>query len=142
MAMIEPDPRLRAVTTSDPLPRLLAGTYPDPDTGDLLGVSTRSLVISDSLAGDEGDLVVALGLGRRLAVISDPTTHMVLGERVEKALNGRFSIDSLVLHANPHPDDATVERLRSTSAHADALIAVGSGTINDLAKYASALDGK
>ncbi|MHB1111391.1 MAG: iron-containing alcohol dehydrogenase, partial [Devosia sp.] len=42
----------------------------------------------------------------------------------------------------PHPDDATVERLRSTSAHADALIAVGSGTINDLAKYASALDGK
>jgi glycerol-1-phosphate dehydrogenase [NAD(P)+] len=35
-----------------------------------------------------------------------------------------------------------VERVRTAAAQADALIAVGSGTINDLTKYASARDGK
>ena len=36
----------------------------------------------------------------------------------------------------------TVEVLRRASADADALVAVGSGTINDVCKYAAAKDGK
>jgi glycerol-1-phosphate dehydrogenase [NAD(P)+] len=41
-----------------------------------------------------------------------------------------------------HPHAGTVERVRAATASADALVAVGSGTINDLCKYASARDGK
>ena len=51
-------------------------------------------------------------------------------------------VSSIVLPEHPHADDATVERVRAATGAADALVAVGSGTINDLCKYASARDGK
>ena len=54
----------------DPLDELLAGRYRDPETGELLGAAARSIVIDDSLAGREAELVAALDLGRRLAVVA------------------------------------------------------------------------
>lgn len=128
--------------TGDHLAALLAGDHVDGETGRRVGVGTRSLVIEPSLAGSEAELVAGLGFGRRLVVVSDPDTYAAMGQRIERALAGRCSVESLVLEANPQPDAATVERVRRASSSADALIAVGSGTINDLAKYASALDGK
>jgi len=107
-----------------------------------VGVSTRLLAIRSSLEGSEGELVAALGFERKIAVVSDETTHRVLGQRIEDALSGRFSVQSVVLPAAPHPDDASVDIIRRETSGADALIAVGSGSINDIVKYASALDGK
>lgn len=49
---------------------------------------------------------------------------------------------TLCFETSPKADRETVERIRQQTAQADALIAVGSGTINDLVKYASFLDGK
>jgi glycerol-1-phosphate dehydrogenase [NAD(P)+] len=46
------------------------------------------------------------------------------------------------LRDHPHADDVTVARIRAATADVDALIAVGSGTINDLCKYAAFQDGK
>jgi glycerol-1-phosphate dehydrogenase [NAD(P)+] len=122
--------------------RLLAGTLPDPDGGAPLRVATRSVAIAPSLERSEADLVRALELGRHFAVVSDSVTREVLGTRVERALASVGRVTSILLPGRPHPDDGTVERIRSASAEADALVAVGSGTINDLCKYASALDGK
>jgi glycerol-1-phosphate dehydrogenase [NAD(P)+] len=121
---------------------VLAGTYRDPETGNSVGVTTRVIEISPSLAGAEAPLIETLDLGRKFAVVSDTATHAVLGERIEKALVGKFETISIVLPDRPHPDDHTVELLRKAAAKADALIAVGSGTINDLCKFAAAQDGK
>jgi len=132
----------QSVAEADPLEALLAGRYRDPQTGELVGVTTQALALEPSLAGSEADLVAGLGFGRRLAIVSDPNTTAALGARVTRALSGRFTIIPIALPRDPVPDAETVERLRVASASADALIAVGSGTINDLAKYASALDGK
>ncbi|MBP7002942.1 iron-containing alcohol dehydrogenase [Amaricoccus sp.] len=121
---------------------LLRGTYVDRETGERIGVATRSLAIERSLDGMEAELVRGLGFGRRVAVVSDPTTHEVLGARVERAIAGAHEVRSVVLEAGVHPDDAAVARVRAATAGDDALIAVGSGTINDIGKYASALDGK
>ena len=122
--------------------QLLRGTYRDPDTGQPVGVATKLLMIGASLAGMEADLVAGLGFGRTIAIISDETTHGILGRRVERALEGRHAVISTVLPNGVHPDGETVEKVRAATAGADALIAVGSGTINDLSKYASALDSK
>jgi glycerol-1-phosphate dehydrogenase [NAD(P)+] len=127
---------------ADPLATLLAGAFRDPDDGQPLAAPIGTVVIEDSLAGREADLVAGLGLGRRLAVVSDPTTQRVLGRRVEQALAGRAAVHSVVLPDQPEPDLATLDRLRQATGETDALIAVGSGTINDLCKYAAALDGK
>jgi glycerol-1-phosphate dehydrogenase [NAD(P)+] len=131
-----------ANVNTDPLAALLAGTFEDPDGGGPVAVATRSLVIAASLKGAERDVVDALGFGRRIAVVSDQTTHAILGERVERALGGGYAVTSVVLPGMPHPDDETARRIRSATASADALIAVGSGTLNDLCKFASAADGK
>src|SRR5207344_1377268 len=48
----------------------------------------------------------------------------------------------LMLEREPHADVETVAALRRACASADALVAVGSGTINDLCKCAAARDGK
>lgn len=132
----------RSVAEADPLEALLDGRYRDPDTGASIGVKTRALAIEPSLAGSEAELVVRLGFGRTLAVLSDPDTHAALGARIERALASRFTVEPILLPRTPEPDAETVERVRAASASADSLIAVGSGTINDLAKYAGALDGK
>jgi glycerol-1-phosphate dehydrogenase [NAD(P)+] len=122
--------------------QLLRGTYRDPDSGAATGVTTRSLVIAASLKGLEADLIDGLGFGRKLAIIADTTTFEVLGTRVADALAGRYEVQAVVMPAGPHPDGGTVARVRKATAQADALIAVGSGTLNDVAKYASALDAK
>ena len=119
----------------DPIEQLLAGRYPDPDTGELIASESRSVVIADSLEGREADVVDALDLGRHVAVISDVHTHAGLGRRVERALGGRFQVQSIVLPASPHADADTIATLvAAIEPGVDAIITVGSGTLNDVSK--------
>lgn len=117
---------------------LVAGRYPAPDTGTALSVGCRAVVLADRLGGSEGALVRDLGLGPRLAVVSDPATRAALGQRIERALAGVGRVEAVHLPAGVHPDMDTVQRLEARCAGVDALIAVGSGTINDLCKYVAA----
>ncbi len=126
----------------DIISQLIDGSYRDPEGAAPVRVDTRALAIEPSLAGMELDLLRSLSFGPRLAVVSDRTTHDVMGARIEKALAGGFQVYSVVLPARPHADAATVAAIRDATAAADALVAVGSGTINDLCKYASASDRK
>jgi glycerol-1-phosphate dehydrogenase [NAD(P)+] len=113
---------------------LVAGRWRDPTTGRPVRIGTRVIVIEPSLEGVEAELIAPLALGRRLAVVSDPNTFDALGHRVAGALARIAAIDSVVLDA-PRADLATVDELGMRAAGAEALVAVGSGTLNDLCKY-------
>jgi glycerol-1-phosphate dehydrogenase [NAD(P)+] len=126
----------------DVLRQLLKGSLADVDGGGTLAVPTRTVVIERSLAGSESDLLRELDLGRRLAVVSDPTTYEVLGRRVQRAAEAVAEVQSVVLPDKPHADADLAEDIAASAPMADALIAVGSGTVNDLCKYAGALAGK
>ena len=128
--------------TQDSLGRLMAGEFADPDGGPVLDPLTAVVAIEDSLAGTEAELVAGLGLGGRLAVVCDDNTHRVLGARLADALAAIATISEVRLPGRPHADGETVAALRRETAACDALIAVGSGSINDLCKYAAALDNK
>src|SRR5262245_22519300 len=104
------------MTARDPIELLLAGEYPDPETGEMLAAESRAVVIEDSLAGREAELVGALGVGTRVAVVSDRTTYGVMGERVERALAGGFTVQSIVLDDGPRSDEQTVARLLAALA--------------------------
>lgn len=121
---------------------LLAGALPDPDGGRNLSVPTRAVVIAPALLEEGVERLRALALGRAFAVVSDETTRLLLGAQVERALRSFATVTSVVLPDRPHADMPTAQAIRAETASADALIAVGSGTINDLCKYAGALDGK
>jgi glycerol-1-phosphate dehydrogenase [NAD(P)+] len=128
--------------SEETIQRLLDGRYPDPLDAGVLRVPTRAVLIRDSLAGDEAELVRGLELGRAFAVVSDSVTHGVLGARVERALAALGPVTSLVLPGRPHADETTAALVGRETAHVDALVAVGSGTITDLTKYAAAQAGK
>jgi glycerol-1-phosphate dehydrogenase [NAD(P)+] len=131
-----------AAERGDPLAQLLAGEYVDPDTGERLGAAARSVVIDDSLDGREAELVAVLDLGPRLAVVSDDDTFAALGHRVERALAARFAVQRVGLGRAPHADTATIARLvAGLDARTDAIVAVGSGTLNDLCKMAAQARG-
>ncbi|HET9993041.1 MAG TPA: iron-containing alcohol dehydrogenase [Kofleriaceae bacterium] len=126
----------------DPLAQLLEGTYPDPETGELLRCEARAIAIEPTLAGREVELVEQLQLGDSFAVLGDVDTYAALGERVARALESRFRVQRIVLPEQPECDRSTVAWVEARLAPGTtALIAVGSGTINDLAKLAAlALD--
>lgn len=122
----------------DPVRRLLAGDYLDLETGERLGAASRSVVIDDSLDGREVALLEALDLGHHLAVVADEDTYAALGHRVERALGSRFAVQRIVLERSPHADTATVARLGAAlDARTEVVVAVGSGTVNDLCKMAA-----
>ena len=127
---------------SDRLQQLLNGTLADSDGGAALSVPTKTVVIEGSLEGQEAGLLRDLDLGRRLAVVSDPTTREVLGRRIERAAAAVGDVVPVVLAEHPHADAELADEIALAAQSADALIAVGSGTINDLCKYAGALAGK
>jgi glycerol-1-phosphate dehydrogenase [NAD(P)+] len=127
---------------ADALTALVEGAYVERETGRRVVVATKALAIEPTLEGREDELVGALGFGRRLVVVSDVNTHAAMGARIERALTGRFLIESLVLPDGVEPDAETVAQVRAGSVRADALVAVGSGTINDLVKSSAARDGK
>jgi glycerol-1-phosphate dehydrogenase [NAD(P)+] len=121
------------------LERLLAGRFSDPDGGGALQVATRSVVIAPDFAGEEAALLRAAGLdGRRWVLVCDENTYPLLGARVAQAVG---PVETVILE-QPHADADTVGRVREKARGGDALLAVGSGTINDLCKYAAFLDRK
>src|SRR4029077_6196706 len=124
------------------LNQLLAGRLPDPDGSGQLSVPVRAVEIAPSLAGREAACLSAIGLNRDLAVVCDATTRGLLGAQGTAALSGPGRVGEITLPNAPTADMATVELVRAQTKHAAALVAVGSGTINDLCKYAAFLDRK
>lgn len=124
---------------TDTIAELVAGRYRDPVTGAAISVPVRSVVIERSLDGAEAGLIRDLNLPKPYAVISDQNTYDALARKVEEALGPVIPIR---LTGRPHCDERTAGRVMKEGAKAGTYIAVGSGTINDLAKFAAARQGK
>lgn len=122
--------------------QLLTGKYQDPNSGQQLKIPIDMVLISDDICSNLGDLLRPVLLGSTVAIVSDNNTLPILGHTIERALTGIKQVMHIILPNTPIPDIHTVEHIRTASSTADTLIAVGSGTINDLCKYASFLDRK
>lgn len=120
---------------------MVAGRWNHPETGMPVRMPYERIVIAETLAGREADLVANLRLGRRLAVVADAATHRALGARVADALRALGPVETVLLD-HPHADMATVRDLAARLSGFDGVVAVGSGTVNDLCKYVTGLDGR
>jgi glycerol-1-phosphate dehydrogenase [NAD(P)+] len=124
------------------LARFLSGTLPDPDSGGTLEPPLRSLTIDRGLGASAAELVMPLDLGNRFAVVMDLDTQRVLGQQVADSLEKVAMVQRVVLGHHPHPDMETVQTVTAATGESGALIAVGSGSINDITKYAAHLSRK
>ena len=120
---------------------IVAGTWFNPELGRPAKVDYESIVFKETLDGAEAELVGSLNLGSTFVVVADEATYDALGGRVAAAVKALGPVDTIVL-SNPHADLATVEDLRKQLRSYEGVIAVGSGTINDLCKHATHLDGR
>ena len=120
---------------------LVAGRWVDPASGRPQTIPVKDIVIAESLEGRERQLVDKQHRGQSLVVVSDAFTREALGARVLRTLEPRGNVSEFVW---PKPRCSTegVAELMAATADAEALIAVGSGTISDSVKYGTFLNGK
>ena len=121
---------------------VVKGRWMDPATGKPAKVPFETIFLAESLDGGDADMVAPLKLGKRLAVVSDVNTQEALGRRVAKSLKGLGTIDEVVMPGDIECDEPTIAVIRERTRHADAVVAVGSGTLSDSCKYATFLDGR
>ncbi|MDO9417605.1 sn-glycerol-1-phosphate dehydrogenase [Pararhizobium sp.] len=116
-----------------------AGAWLNPDTGLHAEIPFKTVIIEDSLRGAEADLIARTMPAATYGVVADRDTYDAYGYAIARSLGSRASV---IVLDHPHADEGEVRALRDRTRHVDALIAVGSGTINDLCKYATAGDGR
>ncbi|HEV2557693.1 MAG TPA: iron-containing alcohol dehydrogenase [Microvirga sp.] len=121
---------------------VVEGRWTDPETGRPAEVPFDTIRLAESLEGLEADLVRDLGFGGRLAVVSDENTVEAMGRRVGRALRAVAGVDEVVLSADVSADEPTVAHVQHLTRHADAVVAVGSGALSDICKYATFKDGR
>jgi glycerol-1-phosphate dehydrogenase [NAD(P)+] len=120
---------------------IVGGRWVNPETGQPAQVPYDSIHIAETLESEESTLLESVGLQGHLVLVCDPTTYEALGRRVEANLSAQGAISRIVLE-HPHADLQEVERLRRQVASFSGVVAVGSGTINDLCKHATQLNGQ
>lgn len=118
---------------------IVAGEWIDPETGKAASVPYESIVFQETLDGAEADLVRALNLGSEFTVVADEATYGALGQRVARNLEKLGPVKTIVLDS-PHADMETATELSEKLRAAEGVVAVGSGTVNDLTKYATFLN--
>ncbi|WP_186386124.1 MULTISPECIES: sn-glycerol-1-phosphate dehydrogenase [unclassified Stappia] len=115
------------------------GRWRDPDTGAPVSVPFRHIDIGDGFAEAAPDMLNSVMPAESYAVVCDSHTADAMGSRIASRIGNRAE---LVLLDHPHADMACVRALQERTKKHAALVAVGSGTINDLCKYATYLDGR
>ncbi len=99
------------------------------------------IVMEETLRGKEAALVSQVGFSPPFVVVSDGNTHQAMGERVAIALSSVGPVTEIILDS-PHADMASVRDLAKKLDGFSSIIAVGSGTVNDLTKFAAFQHGK
>lgn len=101
-----------------------------------------ALIVAPHLQRDIDDLVAMHLPSGIAAVIDDMNTSSAYGDLVFRALKGHFAASHLTLSKGVQADEDALAEIEHKTKKADFLVAVGSGTINDLVKYAAHKAGK
>ncbi len=117
---------------------LCAGRFRDPRSGTKPAIGVRQVAIDIGLASAAPDLLAALDFGPQLLLVDDEAGHEAAGAEIARHLSGRYRLKTLTFPGRAAPEAAHVETLRREALASDALIAIGSGSINDLCKAAAA----
>jgi len=121
---------------------LVSGDWIEPGTGKQYSIPPNDIVIANTLEGAEAQLIAQQHSGKSLVVVTDPYTRDALGLRVYNALRQENVDVTEFVWLTPHCSQEGVEQLQAGTRGREALIAVGSGTINDTVKYASFRDSR
>ena len=103
---------------------------------------TREHIVATNAVYGLADAVARHGIGKKLMLVCDDNTWQAVGQPIVAQYESRFNftIHSLGRHAHASRDVA--ETLAIEAVHCDGFLAVGSGTVNDVTKYAATISNK
>lgn len=127
--------------TSPSAEAILGKTF-ECECGQQHRVPVKTVLYADDALSCIPDILDRDIKGRKIALLSDVRTHEILGCEVEQIISrtGR-QVDTIVVPDGPHGtpicDDKTFDLLSPKVGQPDVFFSVGSGVINDLAKWLS-----
>ncbi len=119
--------------TQDIIQKILDGNYICPQSGENVSVPIQHITIERNARKNLDKLALE---GKSCTIVCDHNTYDVLGEYLYDTID---CSNILILEGNVGADEKHVDEITRTCATDEVIIAVGSGTINDLCKYASYL---
>lgn len=124
------------------MPDELLGASFQCECGRTHTVPVRKIVLEEGAYLRLPEVLEELSLPRELCLIADDNTYGVLGSRLLRLLSGKdYRVREVVLPSPPggtvKADQPTTDKLQSELPSVPLLVAIGSGTINDLTKLAA-----
>lgn len=121
---------------------IYSGRWVNPRTGETAPhCGVRIIEIAESLDGREAELVRAATLEGKIAIVADENTWDAAGSRIARNLKKEGIVPTeIVIEGRPKANLFFVDVLSQHLDDCQSVIAVGSGTINDLVKYVTAQD--
>ena len=122
--------------------QIYSGRWINPQTGETAPhCGVRTIEIAESLEGREADLVRTAALEGKTALVADENTWDAAGNRIARNLKKEgITPTEIILKGRPKANLPAVEALGKQLEDFQSVIAVGSGTVNDLVKYVTAQD--
>jgi glycerol-1-phosphate dehydrogenase [NAD(P)+] len=100
-------------------------------------IPIQEILIASNLTNNCFSLLSKIGLAdKKILIVSDQNTYPIAGKNIYDSLTSSKDCQSLILQ-NPNADEIDVLQIINQSQNKNLIIAVGSGTINDLCKIAS-----
>ncbi len=107
-----------------------------------LPLPVRAILIAPKLCFQAHRLLQDAGMPERLLLVCDKNTYAALGELIEAELTRHGETATLLFSGDVTPDESSVEYVSRRAASFSGILAIGSGTINDLCKRVSYLQEK
>lgn len=126
--------------------QLTEGKIKNPITGIFINIPIDEIIIEGGAIKKLNNYLQRINNDKskklKIAVVSDDKTHFAAGAEIERLLCPNFEISSVVLPDNVNANMDNVNILHAYTLDSEILLAVGGGTINDLCKYCSFINGK
>ncbi len=121
------------------LRELISGDWRDPDTGEIVTLPVREILIEPGLTQNTGELLEK-HRAEKFLLVCDETTYEIQGRAIEGSIKKKgwqVAVKIFPSDAEPTAENAERIKIKKHAANAEMIIASGSGTINDLCKYSS-----
>lgn len=98
----------------------------------------QNVIVDTDITKRAAELISPLADAKSVLVVADKNTYKALGGKLEEAfIHTSIAVNTIIFEGKVDACEAHVEHIKSAYKDGELIVAVGSGTINDLCKYAS-----
>ena len=122
---------------SDVITKFLSGKLVNPLSGKIITSKIKLIKIEANIINNINDYLQVLDSGTNYLLVCDNNTYQVAGKDLVKQISKSFAVKTLNLGTDVLPTESFADIIieRASLDKTDLVIAVGSGSINDLCKY-------